>query len=399
MNILVLTRCMVHPDNKNNAATNVVLYFAKEWVKQGHRVVMIHTPSVFPSVYYKVPKAISNKFARDGSIPTGVTKELTREENGVLIARMPLKKIVPHGRFFSFQYQNQEKKIIAFLEKADFVPDVITGHWLEPQLELTDRLSKHYSVKKALVVHGKLPDKVDETRKRQILDLNKLFFRSESVYRDSLRKYDFLKPEHCAVCYSGIPDEYLKLYQPRTDWKKSGHLRLAYVGRLTAYKRIDATIRALAKAFPEKNFDFDIIGDGAECEKLKALASDTGLTRQVHFVGRIPRDEVIARMQETDCFVMISENEVFGLVYLEAMAAGCMTVASKDGGIDGVLKDGESGFTCPQGDADALAELLRKIDSLSAEEVNRIRRNAFATAQAFSDSKVAERYLNDILEK
>ncbi len=59
MNILLMTRCMVHPDNDEKGATNVVFFLACEWVKQGHRVVMIHNSNNFPFIYYKVPRKLA----------------------------------------------------------------------------------------------------------------------------------------------------------------------------------------------------------------------------------------------------------------------------------------------------------------------------------------------------
>ena len=58
------------------------------------------------------------------------------------------------------------------------------------------------------------------------------------------------------------------------------------------------------------------------------------------------REEVIRQMDNHDVFVMISRNETFGLVYLEAMARGCITIASRNEGFDGVIEHGVNGFLC-----------------------------------------------------
>ena len=94
---------------------------------------------------------------------------------------------------------------------------------------------------------------------------------------------------------------------------------------------------------------------------------------------------------------MISENEVFGLVYLESMVGGCLTVASKYGGVDGIINNDENGFLCEQGNSDELAEILKKINEMSIDDVLKIRRNGYETLRSFTDSKVAEKYLNDII--
>ena len=56
---------------------------------------------------------------------------------------------------------------------------------------------------------------------------------------------------------------------------------------------------------------------------------------------------------------MISSNEVFKLVYLEAMAQGCIVIASKGGGFDGINVDGQNGFLCEPGDSEQLESIYR----------------------------------------
>ena len=58
------------------------------------------------------------------------------------------------------------------------------------------------------------------------------------------------------------------------------------------------------------------------------------VSKNIVFHGQIPRDEVFELMKKCFCFTMVSEKETFGMVYIEAMLAGCVTVASKDGGVD-----------------------------------------------------------------
>ena len=51
-------------------------------------------------------------------------------------------------------------------------------------------------------------------------------------------------------------------------------------------------------------------------------------------------------MRESDIFILPSRNETFGMVYMEAMASGCITVCSKNDGVDGIIRDGINGFLC-----------------------------------------------------
>jgi len=260
-------------------------------------------------------------------------------------------------------------------------------------------LGEIYNARTGFVVHGELPKNFDEEHKSYIQNLNCFFTRSEPVKRKMLADptWDYLIPGKTKVCCPGIPDEFLSTLSIRRDWKKNGIFRIIFVGRLIRYKRLDATLNAIKKAFPNGGYVFDIVGDGPEKENWETLACKLGIGDHVVFHGRVPRTQVIEMMSNADCFVMISENEVFGLVYLEAMACGCITVASVDGGIDGIIVNGENGFLCDQGDEDNLSELLLEINTLNPDVVGSVRASAWKTVQNYSDSKVAERYLNDIV--
>lgn len=101
---------------------------------------------------------------------------------------------------------------------------------------------------------------------------------------------------------------------------------------------------------------------------------------------------------KAQCFIMISKAETFGLVYLEAMSMGCLTVASRHEGMEGIIEDGVNGFLCNAGDEFELAQVINKINNLSQKEINQISQNAIITAQKLTDSKVAEYYLNAIIK-
>ena len=113
-------------------------------------------------------------------------------------------------------------------------------------------------------------------------------------------------------------------------------------------------------------------------------------------LGRISRDEVVKQMDSHTIFVMISRAETFGLVYLEAMARGCITIASRDEGFDGIIHDGVNGFLCKAGDVDELSNLLSRIKSMPQAELQAICDNAIKTAHVLTDEKVANNYLNHL---
>jgi glycosyltransferase involved in cell wall biosynthesis len=99
-----------------------------------------------------------------------------------------------------------------------------------------------------------------------------------------------------------------------------------------------------------------LVGEGPLRESLKAQVAAAGLESRVYFAGF--RRQVRDLMPEFDVFALPSLWEGFGLVLLEAMAAGRAIVASRVSAIPEVVEDGVTGFLVPPGDSDALAEAL-----------------------------------------
>ena len=402
MNILLMTNSMKQPDDTYSGKTDVVFYFAKEWAKAGHRVVVIHSETKFPIVYYLVPKSIISKMQRKKFfiVPSIASrKKLKREESGIHIYRIPMLKIIPHSGFTERQYKSQIKLVSEYLEELDFIPDVITGHWLEPQLRLIHELGNKYQAKTGFVIHGRLPNNLKPEYKRYIKELNCFFLRSEYMRMLTIEseQRDFM-PSNVKVCYSGIPDHYMNAIVKRNDWIRDGVFRIIYVGRLVATKRINAIFEAAATCLLDIPFSIDIIGDGDEMDNLKATASKLGILNKVTFFGRLDRDNVQEKLKEADCFAMVGENEVFGLVYLEAMAAGCITIASVGSGVDGIIQDKQNGFLSPAGNADKLGKVFREIVELDKADIMKIREKASKTVMEFTDSNVAKKYIDDIVE-
>lgn len=94
---------------------------------------------------------------------------------------------------------------------------------------------------------------------------------------------------------------------------------------------------------------------------------------------------------------MISEEETFGLVYLEAMSMGCITIASRNEGMEGIIEDGVNGFLCKAGDEKELAVIIDRINQMSNDELHTISQNASQTAMRLTDENVAADYINHII--
>lgn len=142
-------------------------------------------------------------------------------------------------------------------------------------------------------------------------------------------------------------------WQPRYD----GSYAL-FVGRLSPEKGAAVLMRAAAKA---KEVPVRIVGTGPDEAALTALAKKYGATN-VTFAGFKSGAELAAEYAGARFVVVPSVwYEVFGLIALEAYAAGKPVVASQIGGLAELVEDGETGVLTGTGDADELARVMDEL--------------------------------------
>jgi glycosyltransferase involved in cell wall biosynthesis len=136
--------------------------------------------------------------------------------------------------------------------------------------------------------------------------------------------------------------------------------RVAMVANLRPEKGhdvlIDAAPEVLAR-FPDAHFE--IIGAGPELTALIARAEARGVLHAFTFFGHC--DDVAAKLQDADLFVLPSRSEAFPNAVLEAMAAGLPVVASGVGGIRELIDHEQTGLLVPPDDARALAERIGRV--------------------------------------
>lgn len=399
MNILLLSTIYPLP-TKDNQGTAVCHYFAKEWANEGHNVKVIHYQAVYPFFFYWVAKVARNLIAaKTGAVVyTSRDKGDEYEKDGVKISRIPLFKPIPHGQFTALAIEKSIKKIIRDNETDGFVPDIIVGHFPNPQIEVVAKLKKIYSfAKTAIVIHGtwEQPDKIYGNKFEDYYKLiDKWGFRSITIKECFENRYG--KVSKPFICYSGVPSEYITKNNSHTF--DNPVRNFIYVGEMIQRKYPATIIESLVDAYPDKDFHIDYVGSGGELRTIQSMIDKYDVDKQVNICGRIPRNEIVEKYDSSDCMIMISKGEAYGLVYLEAMARGCITVASKKEGFDGVIIDGVNGFLCEAGNAKELSEIIRKIKSLSKEECIKISEQAIATAKKLTDKNVADMYLNDLMK-
>jgi rhamnosyl/mannosyltransferase len=150
-------------------------------------------------------------------------------------------------------------------------------------------------------------------------------------------------------------------FQPVPNLRSDGTPMLLFVGRLVEYKGVDVLLRALVGL---DHVRVVLVGDGPRRQSLEVLAADLGIAGRVTFAGEVS-DERMAELYATcDLFVLpsVTRAEAFGIVQLEAMAAGKAVVStSVPTGVPWVNQHERTGLIVPPGEVPALRSAIERL--------------------------------------
>lgn len=141
------------------------------------------------------------------------------------------------------------------------------------------------------------------------------------------------------------------------------HRVVLNLGRLGTEKNLDEVVRLFALQLQRQpNLTLLIVGDGPAREKLYQQVKELGIGDHVIFTGMVEPDQVQKYYQLGDVFVSASTSETQGLTYIEAAANGLPLVCREDPCLEGVIAQGENGYTYRSPD-----EFLDEMDKVLAD--------------------------------
>jgi phosphatidylinositol alpha-1,6-mannosyltransferase len=159
----------------------------------------------------------------------------------------------------------------------------------------------------------------------------------------------------------GVDEEKIQVIHPGIDFERFHNFELEErkyssedkftlltVGRLDERKGHKLVLEAIKDI---ENVEYLIAGSGEMEEEIKQKIQELDIQDKAEMLGYIPDEDLVQLYHESDCFIMTSEKlensvEGFGIVYLEANAAGKPAIAAKTGGTPSAVKNGETGLLC-----------------------------------------------------
>ena len=168
------------------------------------------------------------------------------------------------------------------------------------------------------------------------------------------------------------------------------------VARMYARKRLGDLLRAasmLRARIPD--VQIRIVGQGPEWERLVRVHAELRLGDSVQLLGNLSLERLAEEYVNADLFCLPSVQEGFGIVFLEAMAAGLPVVACRAAAIPEVVLDGVTGVLTPARDPEALADALARLirDPAHARTLGEQGRRRVTE---FTPHHVAQRFLDAV---
>ena len=245
-------------------------------------------------------------------------------------------------------------------------PDLIHVQW-RGMLPLGRWLAKHLQRPYIVTVHDYLNQqdafKFDHQWGRRIIAV------SESVKEDLLFQTK-LAGDIVTVIHSGVPTDHIS--DGLTVLNNDHMPVVGTAGPLEAAKGLDYFLRAARiVAHSRPDVQFLVAGAGPDESRLRRLVGEMKMTGQVTFVPNV--FDFTSSLEAMDIFCLPALKQGLGTIMLEAMARGRPVIATRAGGVDSVVKEGETGLLVEPSDIDDLAGRMLELLSnpAKAQEIGR----------------------------
>lgn len=178
-------------------------------------------------------------------------------------------------------------------------------------------------------------------------------------------------------------------------------LRIMYAGRIVRFQKRALDLVSILDQLGARGTDVEltVAGSGSELSEFLAAAGSALVNRRMRYVGGLANDNVVDLMRESDVFVLPSSFEGLPVSVLEAMANGCVPVATSiRSGIPEVIRDGDNGFIAPIGGIDEFVDHISLLAS-DRERLNAMRTRAYETVRdGFGLDRMTAAYV-DVFEQ
>lgn len=316
MKVLVCIPCLM------TGGTEIqTLNLVQALIDGGHNVVTV--------CYFEYSDAMVSRFKDAGSEVVCLSPDGKRVSGlkGIIFLYKGLKKLIKEHRPYIAHVQYMAPGaipiiLLRMLGMRNIIATVHTAADIYPNLRLVHFIQK-YCVR-AFTCITELAEKS--------------FFGSSQLYDDNL----ILKRRNHFTIHNALPKSFEILSVP----KNFGNvITIGVVSRIEKIKGMDLVIPAYAMiSRHHPGTRLIVVGDGTLKDRMAKQARELNCNSNITWAGRQPQEKLSDWYRQMNIVLMPSRSEGFGLTAIEAMAHGCIVVASRTGGLPEVVKDMETGL-------------------------------------------------------
>lgn len=370
--------------------TKAIFYLVKELSKH-EEVLILH---IFNHSFRESWKRIAEVFGKSGNYKDYLYKD---EYNNNILFFENLFFIPKSIKSFWILINKYKNILKSYYIEENFYPKVLVVHF--PTYYYNFLRGEELAQNSIAIIHSFDIKNIKKRKSKRFWikyfkKYSSIGFRSYKI-KEEFENYLNIKIESF-MCLSGIPNKYISSSICNKGYNSLSEVRIVYAGRLDKNKNVEKVVYALKKIKEKKKINFTIIGEGNRKNYIENIINNNNMNDMVFLKGKLAREETFEYMQKSDIFIMISKKETLGLVYLEAMAAGCIVIGTRGQGIDGIIIDGINGFLTDCNNEVEITNTINHVINLDLKEQDKIRKRAKETVELLEDSKVSTEYYNNI---
>ncbi len=342
--MLIFVVTPLFPNTENKQQGIYVYEQCKALEKQGNKVVVLNISPVRWNKWHAKSCRKIQEHHKEG------LEIYTLNPRGLLTSKLP--------RYSIFSAYQNLMKLYRKAELKYGKPDILHSHFTFPAGFAASKLSKKIDVPFVVTEHYSLflkPSLHEYTRKilSDTIENASEFICVSDNLKAAIERWTFTNKK-IKVIPNLVDDRFVF----HNYGKIEGKFVFFSAGNLTRGKRFDLLIEAFCSAFKkDEDVYLYIAGDGKEYGRLSNLIVNNSRQKQIQLIGRLDRDGMLNQYIASDCFVLPSDYETFGIVYREAMAVGRPVISTKNGGIEENWED-KFGLLISAGDKQSLANAM-----------------------------------------
>lgn len=325
----------------------------------------------------------------------------TVEMDGVRIVRVPFYRISKLNiTFWSLHF----KAIAGAIKDQTGVPDVVVGH-LGPEILTARKVANQFGAAFVAGIHVSDIARIKRAPLSPIVRKHMSTLRgADGIACRSMQIRNFISdlfPEaydRIFLALSGVPKESISpidVFKAKAHLSEKPSIKIIAVANLKLRKRVDLVIDMLREV-RGCNWQLTIVGDGPDKNALEDKVRALNFSNRVTFTGRLTHESVLLHMLQSDVFFLPSENETFGLVFLESMSKGCIVIGREGTGISGIVNHRRNGLLVKEDPSGVFSNPMLELLSMSDAEIEEMQLNAHQTVSNLTDVAVSSAYLENI---